>query len=70
MENVGGEEVERFVTTMTPRYGAITKYPWQCPHFSQEGEVVQSKPRDLYALVNHTELEEINRDGFACCRLP
>ena len=28
MENVGGEEVERFVTTATSGDGAITKYPW------------------------------------------
>ena len=70
MGNVGGEEVERFGTTMTSRDGAITKYPWQCPHFTQEGDVVQSKPRDLYALVDHVELVEKNRDGFACCRLP
>jgi hypothetical protein len=34
MENVGGEEVERFVTTVTSRDGAVTKYPWLCPHFS------------------------------------
>ena len=28
MGNVGGEEVERFGTTMTSRDGAITKYSW------------------------------------------
>ena len=28
MGNVGGEEVERFGTTVTSGDGAITKYPW------------------------------------------
>jgi hypothetical protein len=28
MENVGGEEVERFVTTVTSVDGVVTKYPW------------------------------------------
>ena len=32
--NIGGEEVERFGTTVTSRDGAITKYPWWCPNFT------------------------------------
>ena len=40
IEYVGGEEVERFVTTTTSRDGAVTKYLGNCPHFSYEGKVV------------------------------
>ena len=63
IENVGVEEVERFVTTVISRDGAVTKFPGKCPHFSYEGEVVQSKPRDFYARLDHAKLEERNRNG-------
>ena len=49
---------------MTIGDGAVTKYSGKCPHFSYEGKVVLSKPRELYVLVDHAELEERNRNGW------
>ena len=46
MGNVGGEEVESFITMTTSRDGAVTEYPGKFPHFSGEGKVVQSKPHN------------------------
>ena len=70
MGNIVREEVERFITTTTSRDGSVTKYPGKFPHFSGEGKMVQSKPHNSYALMDHVELEEKNRDGFVCCRFP
>ena len=71
LDQVDGEEVERYETKITDKEGFTTRYPGRCPEFLEDGAAVRLRTRGLYAFVDMLEEEERNRrSGFASRPLP